>query len=313
MNLSSSSVNPSTPEILAPREVPVAAVPSLEAPHHIFSVDLEDWYHVSAFEAHVARDAWRSMPSRVAASTHRLLDLLEAASQRATFFVLGWLADREPELIRQVQARGHEIAAHTWWHHRVHSQQPDVFRQDAIDTKARLEDITGCTVEGFRAPSFSITPPAKWAFEVLVETGYRYDSSVFPIRRPGYGYPGTPLHPYIIETPSGQLREFPMAAVQVAGARLPGAGGAYLRHLPLGLVRIALAQAERARRPAMLYVHPWEVDPDQPRLPVGRITTWRHYGGLARTAPRLASLFGAYRFTSVSEWARTHGALWPEA
>ncbi len=271
-------------------------------PTHLFSVDLEDWYHVSAFEPHVPRGRWPDMPARVGDSTRILLDLLDAAGHQATFFVLGWVADREPALIREVADRGHEVASHTWWHRRVHSQPREEFLRDIRETRERLEQIIGAAVEGFRAPSFSITSEAAWAFEALVEAGYAWDSSVFPIRRPGYGYPGAPVAPYVIETPAGPLREYPLATMAVGQFRLPGAGGAYLRHLPLGLVRRAIRQAESAGRPAMLYVHPWEVDQGQPQLDVGRLTRLRHYGGIARMVPRLRMLFGEHAFTSVRAW-----------
>jgi polysaccharide deacetylase family protein (PEP-CTERM system associated) len=290
------------PELLAADDVNRSP-----ATPHLFSVDLEDWYHVSAFEPHVPRERWPAMPSRVADSTRILLDLLDDGGHRATFFTLGWAADRDPALVRELVARGHELASHTWWHQRVHSQSPDVFRREVQETRERLEQIAGVPVRGFRAPSFSITPVAAWAFEALVEAGYAYDSSVFPIRRPGYGYPGAPLAPYVIDTPSGPLREYPLATLAVGALRLPGAGGAYLRHLPLALVQATIRQATAAGRPAMLYVHPWEVDVGQPRLAVGRLTTLRHYGGLARMAPRLERLFRDHRFTSVAAWEAERG------
>ncbi len=303
---------PSTPPSAA---LPLATASTVhpdrpaDASAHLFSVDLEDWYHVSAFEPHVARERWGELPSRVVASTQVLLDLLDEAGHKATFFTLGWAADRHPELVREVVARGHELAAHTWWHRRVHSQQPTEFRRESLETRERLQEIAGVPVLGFRAPSFSITPSASWAFEALVEAGYAYDSSVFPIRRPGYGYPGAPLDPYVIDTAAGPLREYPLATLSLGRARLPGAGGAYLRHLPLTLVRSTIRQAVTARRPAMLYVHPWEVDVAQPRLAVGALTTWRHYGGLARTAPRLQRLFREFRFTSVARWEAAQGTV----
>jgi polysaccharide deacetylase family protein (PEP-CTERM system associated) len=243
----------------------------------------------------------------VADSTRILLDLLDANGHRATFFTLGWAAERDPLLIRELVARGHELASHTWWHRRVHTQAPAEFLRDVRETRDRLEQLGGVAVLGFRAPSFSITPTASWAFEALVDAGYAYDSSVFPIRRPGYGYPGAPLAPYVINTPSGPLREYPLATLDVAGLRLPGAGGAYLRHLPRALVDLTIRRAEAAQRPAMLYVHPWEVDVDQPRLAVGALTRLRHYGGLARVAPRLARLFTRHAFTSVAGWEAAEG------
>ena len=267
---------------------------------HHFTVDLEDWYHVSAFESTIEREQWPRMPSRVVASTHRLLDLLDETGQRATFFTLGWVAEQQPDLIRELVARGHELACHTWWHRRVHQQSPEAFARDIRDAKTRLEDIASVAVVGFRAPSFSIIRGCEWAFEELVQAGFSYDSSVFPIRRPGYGFVGAPVAPYMIDTPSGALQEYPLATVRLLQYRLPGAGGAYLRHLPLALVSTAIAQAEAEQRPAMLYVHPWEVDVEQPRLDVGLLTRWRHYGGLHRMYPRLQHLLRTHRFASVA-------------
>jgi polysaccharide deacetylase family protein (PEP-CTERM system associated) len=297
--------------VLSTAPQPVSTTHPPRAAPHLFSVDLEDWYHVSAFEPYVPRARWDAMPSRVADSTRRLLDLLDAAGHRATFFMLGWSAARDPALTREVVARGHELAAHSWWHRRVCTQPPATVRAEARETRERLEDIAGVAVCGFRAPSFSITPTSAWAFEVLVEAGYAYDSSVFPIRRPDYGYPGAPLAPYVIATPAGPLREYPLATLSVGPLRIPGAGGAYLRHLPLALVQATLRQAASVGRPAMLYVHPWEVDEGQPRLAVSALTRLRHYGGIARMVPRLAQLFTAHRFTSVRDWEATTGAVAP--
>ncbi len=293
-----------------PATVPLAEAPrcrflrsglssvAMSVVHH-FTVDLEDWYHVSAFESVIAREQWPSMQTRVAASTYRLLDIIGEAGHLATFFTLGWVADRHPGLIRDIADQGHEVACHTWWHRRVFTQAREEFAEDIRMSKARLEDITGVPVRGFRAPSFSITPGTEWAFEELANQGFTYDSSVFPIWRPGYGNPNAPAGPYEIRTPSGTLLEYPLATFRMLGTRLPGAGGAYLRHLPFGLVRRAVRAAEAESRPAMIYVHPWELDVDQPRLAVGRLTALRHYGGLQRTAPRLAKLLSEFRFTSI--------------
>ena len=273
-----------------------------ERPQHIFSVDVEEHFQVSAFEGVVPREAWAHQPSRVEANTERILELMEAASAIGTFFVLGWVADRCPALVRRIASAGHEIGSHSWWHHRVLTLTPEAFRREVRDSKARLEDLSGTPVEGFRAPSFSIVPGIEWAFDVLIEEGYRYDSSVFPIRRPGYGYPGAPLHPYRIERSRGSLDEYPLATLEVAGLRLPAAGGGYLRQFPLAVIRAAFRQAERQGRPGMFYIHPWEVDPDQPRLPVGMLTRMRHYRGLGQTAERLTRMLKWFSFTSVRGW-----------
>ena len=201
--------------------------------HHRFTVDVEEHFHVNAFEPFIARADWEAQPSRVEASTGRLLDLLARHGATGTFFVVGWLADRKPELVRRIASAGHEIASHSWWHRRVPTITPAEFREDVTRTKARLEEICGREVRGFRAPSFSILPGMEWAFDILLETGHTFDSSVFPIRRPGYGWPGAPTAPYDIVRPAGTLREYPMTTLDILGLRIPAAGGGYLRQFPV--------------------------------------------------------------------------------
>lgn len=280
--------------------------PSAHPVRHLFSVDVEEHFQVNAFEPIVKREGWDTLPSRVVANTERLLDLLQSTGNTGTFFVLGWVAERQPALVRRIVADGHEVASHTWWHRKVSSGTADQFREEIRTSKQKLEQIGGVPVVGFRAPSFSIVPGTEWAFDVLLEEGYQYDSSLFPIRRPDYGYPGIPYRPYRIERAGGALMEFPMATLRVVGMRLPAAGGGYLRHFPPGLMRAALRQHEAAGLPAMLYIHPWEIDPEQPRLPVGWLTTVRHYRGLEQTFPRLREILGSRQFTSVAAWRATH-------
>ena len=269
------------------------------SPSQLFSVDVEEHFHVNAFEPFIARADWERQPSRVEASTELLLDLLARHAATGTFFVVGWLADRKPALVRRIAEAGHEIASHSWWHRRVPTLTPAEFREDLVRTKARLEEITGQMVRGFRAPSFSILPGMEWAFDVLLETGHTYDSSVFPIRRPGYGWPGAPGAPYDIVRPAGILREYPMATLNLLGLRIPAAGGGYLRQVPFGVVRAAFQACEQEGRPGMFYVHPWEIDPAQPRVACGWLTRLRHYRGLKRTLPRLERLLGEFRFSAV--------------
>lgn len=266
---------------------------------HHFSVDVEEHFHVSAFEPYVPRADWERQPSRVDASTDVLLDLLARHGATGTFFVVGWLADRKPGLVRRIAAAGHEIASHSWWHRRVPTLTPAEFRDDVARTRARLEDISGRQVRGFRAPSFSILPGMEWAFDVLLETGHTYDSSVFPIRRPGYGWPNAPTVPYDIVRPAGTLREYPMTTLEVLGLRIPAAGGGYLRQFPYGIIRRAFRGHQARGQGGMFYVHPWEVDPGQPRIGCDRLTRIRHYRGLERTLPRLERLLGEFRFAAV--------------
>jgi len=267
---------------------------------HIFTVDVEDYFHVAAFEGVVARHDWGSFPSRIEGNLDVLLGLLARHGATATFFTLGWVADHHPLAVRRIVDAGHEVASHGYWHRRVDTLSPREFRDDVRASKAVLEDCSGAPVVGFRAPNFSIRPGCEWAFDVLVEEGYRYDSSLFPIRRPGYGYPAAPGVPHVVHRPSGSITEFPLATTRWRGASVPAAGGAYLRHLPFSVIRRAFREHDESGIPATFYVHPWELDPDQPRLPVPWLTRVRHYGGLARTLPRLERLLAEFRFTSAA-------------
>jgi len=270
--------------------------------HHLFSVDVEEHFQVSAFDGVLSRDEWDSQPSRVEPNTIRLLELLGAYRAKATFFTLGWVAERHPGLVRRIVDDGHELASHTWWHKRVFSNTVPEFREEVRRSRDILEQLSGTAVRGFRAPSFSIIPGTDWAFDVLIEEGYQYDSSLFPIRRPSYGYPGAPVYPHLITRPGGRLLELPLATLSIGGIRVPAAGGGYLRQFPLTVIQRAFRNLEREGHPGMFYIHPWEVDPDQPRLPVGWLGRLRHYRGLSRTVERLGILLAEFRFTSVRDW-----------
>lgn len=269
---------------------------------HFFSVDVEEHFHVSGFERWVPRDQWDTHPSRVEIGTERVLEMLGRRGVRGTFFTLGWVAEHHPQLVRRIADLGHEVASHGYWHRRIPELTRDEMRNDVRRAKGTLEDCIGATVLGYRAPSFSITPGQEWALEVLVEEGHRYDSSLFPIRRPGYGYPSALRIPHVIRTPSGSITELPLATTTLGGLRLPAAGGGYLRQLPLALMQHALRRHVATGVPAMCYIHPWELDPEQPRLPVSWLAQMRHYRNLDRVAPRLERLLGEFRFGSVSQW-----------
>jgi polysaccharide deacetylase family protein (PEP-CTERM system associated) len=270
----------------------------------VFTVDVEEYFHVTAFESVVARETWDGFPSRVEPCVDQILDLLAAAGATGTFFTLGWLAERRPGLVRRIAAAGHEIASHSWWHRRVTTLDAPSFREDARRSKDVLEQISGARVFGYRAPSFSIVPRTEWALDVLRDIGYVYDSSLFPIRRPGYGFPSAPAGPHVRRGPAGDLLELPLATTAWAGLRLPAAGGAYLRQLPLGLVRRAFREHAARGASGVFYVHPWELDPEQPRLDVSWLTRLRHYRGLARTRARIAALLAEFRWSSI---ARRYG------
>jgi polysaccharide deacetylase family protein (PEP-CTERM system associated) len=273
---------------------------------HHFTIDVEEYYQVSAFESVVERARWDEMESRVVPSTDRLLAMLGGAEARATCFVLGCVATRHPKLVRRIADAGHEVASHGWDHKRITEITPTEFRQSVRDSKRILEDLSGQPVLGFRAPSFSIVQGREWALEILVEEGYAYDSSLFPIRRSkAYGYAGGERDPHWLKLSAGNLAEFPPSTVRLGSLNLPAAGGGYFRLLPPGLVHAGLRQCARRGVPGTFYIHPWELDPDQPRLRAPLRTRVRHYTGLRATEPRIAKLLHAFRFQPIAETLRS--------
>lgn len=268
---------------------------------HHFTVDVEEYFQVSALEPYAPRDQWDHLPRRLEVGLRVLLDLLSEHDARGTFFVLGWVAERAPILVREISERGHEVASHGSDHRRVTTISREDFRESVRCSKRVLEEVTGREVYGYRAPSFSIIRGGEWALDILVQEKYRYDSSLFPVRRRGYGFVGGGRDPYQLALPSGLLDEIPPATVNVGRAVFPAAGGAYFRHLPYTLVHSALTAAEQRGVPGTFYIHPWELDPGQPRLSVPLLTRMRHYGGLARTVPRLRRLLSTFRFRPIAE------------
>jgi polysaccharide deacetylase family protein (PEP-CTERM system associated) len=269
---------------------------------HFFTVDVEEYFQVTALESVVSRDEWHAMPSRVGASVDALLAALDRHAVKATFFVLGWLAEHRPEVVRSIADAGHEIASHGFRHERVTSLTPATFREDIRASRTVLEDLVGKPVLGYRAPSFSVVPGFEWAFDVLIEEGYRYDSSLFPIRRRGYGYPSAPRSVHVIHRSSGAILEFPLATTQLFNYKIPAAGGGYLRQLPFAIVRDAFRAASARGEPATFYIHPWEIDPDQPVLPVSPLTRVRHYRGLSATLARMETLLDEFAFGPISSY-----------
>jgi polysaccharide deacetylase family protein (PEP-CTERM system associated) len=268
---------------------------------HHFTVDVEEYFQVSALEPFVARDSWEHRERRLAVGMDRLLRLLDDGGASATFFVLGWVAERDPEIVRRMVASGHEVASHGYAHRRVSTMTPDEFRVSVRRSREILEDVTGAPVTGYRAPTFSILPGSEWALDILLEEGYRYDSSLFPVPRPGYGtVASAPRDPYWLTRNGTRLLEVPPATLRRFGTNVPAAGGAYLRLLPYGLTRLAIREAEARGVPATLYVHPWELDPEQPRLPVPLSVRLRHYGGLSRMEGRLERVLRDFRFRPIA-------------
>ncbi|QVW33923.1 DUF3473 domain-containing protein [Geobacter sulfurreducens] len=265
------------------------------------TIDVEDYFQVTAFERHVNRDEWDRYPLRVEANTLRILDMLDEFGVSATFFVLGWVAERCPSLVKEIARRGHEIASHGYGHELVYRIGPERFREDVRRSKQFLEDIGGCAVRGYRAPSYSITGKSLWALDILVEEGFSYDSSIFPVIHDTYGIPDAGRFPGILRCGSGTIREFPLTTLplRVAGRehRLPIAGGGYLRLFPARFIcRGIRAVNRKEQQPAVLYFHPWEIDPGQPRISAGLKSRFRHYLNLHSTEAKLRTLFGSLRF-----------------
>jgi len=264
------------------------------------SVDLEEYFQVSNFEGVIGRERWDALPSRLRGATERILDACDAHASRATFFVLGWVAERHAHLVRSIRERGHEIACHGHGHELVYDLGPERFRADLRRARAALEDATGEAVRGYRAPSFSITARSLWALRILAEEGFTYDSSIFPVRHPRYGMPGFPPRPLTLALEGGlSIQEFPLTTLRLGPLVLPLAGGAYLRLLPASVFRWGFRRLTRAGEPTVLYLHPWEVDPDQPRQAVGWTTRIRHYRNLGRTEGRLRGLLRTHRFAPL--------------
>lgn len=270
------------------------------------TIDLEDYYQVSAFSKSNTVEQWDAYPSRIEHNTAKLLSLLDEGNARATFFTLGWVAKKHPNLIREIANRGHEIACHSNVHRSVYAMRAEEFREDTLEAKKLLEDVTGAAVCGYRAPSFSITRDSLWAYEILMESGFRYDSSVFPIKHPNYGWPRAPRFPFRIMANGGSLIEFPMPTLQFAGARAPLGGGAYLRLLPYwytrwGLRYINLGEA----RSACVYLHPWELDAEQPRMRGSLSARLRHYFGLQGAESKFRRLLHDFQLQPLDSLIET--------
>ncbi len=278
-----------------------AAVPAPDGRLNAMSVDVEEHFQVHAFAGQIRRDDWDGHESRVERNTDRVLKVFADHGVRATFFVLGWVAERCPGLVRRIVAGGHELASHGYCHIRADTQSPEAFRADVRRTKRLLEDVGGVRVDGYRAASFSIGRRNWWAFDILAEEGHRYSSSVFPIHHDQYGVPTAPRDPFVPSPAAGGLVEIPMSTVRLFGQNLPCSGGGYFRLFPYALFEQAVRHLNRREnRPCMFYFHPWEIDPDQPRIAGA---PWksrlRHYTNLRRMEPKLRRLLGAFAWDRV--------------
>lgn len=270
-------------------------------PVGVVSVDVEDYFHAESFSDIVERSRWDSYGSRVERNTRRLLEVLAKLNVRGTFFVLGWVAERFPGLVREIAAGGHELGCHSYWHRLIYKLDPAEFREDTRRAKDVIEQISGEPVRGYRAPTYSVVDGSLWALEILSELGFSYDSSIFPIQHDRYGIPDAPRAPFRFQTPSGSMTEFPITTFRLAGRNLPVGGGGYLRLLPQIYTRLGLQRVQREGLPSVIYIHPWEIDPDQPRL-AGRLSSrLRHYTNLSRTLERFQSVLQAGSYTSFRE------------
>lgn len=272
-----------------------------ELPVHCLSFDVEEHFQVSAFDSVARRHRWDDFESRVERNTEKILRLLAGSGQQATFFVLGWVAERHRRLVAEILAEGHEVASHGYGHQLLTTITQAQFRADVRRARAILEDITGRRVSGYRAPSFTIVRDTSWAHEILVEEGYTYDSSVFPIVHDVYGMPGANPYGHRIDTPAGPIWEIPPSTTVVAHVRVPVGGGGYFRLCPYSVFRGRLRDLEDSGHQLMLYFHPWELDPDQPRMRGSRPAMFRHYVNLDKVQPRLERLMSEFRFGAVRD------------
>ena len=271
---------------------------------HAMTVDVEDYFHVAAFKDVIDPKDWDTWPCRVEKNTDNLLALFDQANIKITFFVLAWVAERYPALVKRIQSQGHEIASHGYSHQLIYSQTPECFKEETHKSKEILQNITGQEVSGYRAASYSITNKSLWALDILAELGFTWDSSIFPTRHDNYGIPGSPEEPYTIITTSGKtLTEFPLTTAKVFGQAVPAAGGGYFRQYPYALSRWLFERASHNQtKPQIFYLHPWEIDPEQPRVPnASAFSRFRHYTNLKRCRPRLERMLRDFEFGTISE------------
>ncbi len=268
---------------------------------HALSIDVEDYFQVLNMSKIIDRSEWDTIQLRCGDSTKRVLEVLDRREAKATFFFLGWIAERLPELVQEVQSAGHEIGSHGYDHRVLHDLGEEAFKAELQQTNNILRDITGNNPTMFRACTWSVTKRTPWALDALVEAGFAIDSSIYPVQHPDYGVRGAPHYPYRIQTDSGHILEFPPLTMDAFGYRLPVGGGGYMRLFPSWLLRKGLRQHEKAGWPGCIYLHPWELDPDQPRQNLGGLRRFRHYVNLSRTAAKLDGLCRSHCFVGLQE------------
>lgn len=286
----------------------MSPAPPASRPESVFSVDVEDWFHILDVPSTPPLSAWDGLPSRVEPNFTRLLDLLDGAGVRATCFFLGWVAEKFPQLPREAARRGHEVASHGHAHRLVHTQTRAEFLADVTRARAALEDIVGAPVEGYRSPGFSLNENTGWFFEALLEAGYRYDSSVFPAAHGHGGLQTARTAPHWRDYASGSLGEFPISVTEVLGRRMCFFGGGYLRVFPYAAISRMARRVEEDGRPVVFYVHPREIDPDHPRLPMSAKRRFKSYVGLRTTETKLRRIFRDFPLTTFRDYLSRHGA-----
>jgi polysaccharide deacetylase family protein (PEP-CTERM system associated) len=271
-----------------------------QQPTNYLTVDVEDYFQVAAFEKVISTDNWEQYECRVVANTSSILELFDAGRVKATFFIVGWIAERYPDLVLEIDRQGHEIGCHSYQHQKIYNLTPEQFREDTRRAKETLEQIIGKPVKGYRAPSYSITKKSLWALDILAELGFRYDSSIFPVYHDNYGIPDAPRFAYRLE--KQDMMEYPISTVQFPGMNLPIAGGGYFRLFPYWFTRMALRRINRKeKQPFIFYFHPWEVDPEQPRIQgAGAKSRFRHYLNLDKTRNRLEHLLQDFKFGPIT-------------
>ncbi len=291
-------------ESLQPNSMTASPKPSVRSRPllNALTVDVEDYYQVEAFTDVVRQEDWPNWESRVVRNTQLLLETFAQHNVRGTFFILGYVAEKHPELVQEIAAAGHEVACHSYHHRLVYTQTPDEFRQDLRQAKQRLEDLIGAAVVGYRAPSYSITAQSLWALDILIEEGFAYDSSIFPVHHDRYGMPDAERFPHILARPTGEIIEFPPSTVRLGGMNWPISGGGYFRLFPYFLFRRGWQMINsREAEAGIFFLHPWEVDPAQPLVPGKRINIWRHRVNLKHTEAKLARLLADFAFAPVQQ------------
>ena len=266
------------------------------------TIDIEDYYHVSVFQPYITMDEWKYLPSRVEANTMKILDLLDKQASKATFFILGCVAKKKPALVREIYENGHEVACHGYAHKLAYEMTPDAFRADVRKAKTIIEDSIGAPVTGFRATSFSIVSGNLWCLDILIEEGFLYDSSIFPIYRRDYGIPSWERFPHLVSRPSGVIYELPPSTTSIFNNRLPVAGGAYLRFFPFNFITAGIRRINNVElKAAILYVHPWEFDTGQPRIKVKKLAALRHYTGIGTLENKFRKILTEFEFGTATD------------